>query len=354
MAEQAVSALNAVKASQTEKAKALLENARLQNRATDKPSLHEPAPAAAAAPIHPPAPSVPEAPAGGGSSDMAADKAETVIPKHVPATPTPASGQPIAGQTAAADSNQPQAARGSIAEEPAGQDATRRRDVAHDAVPQPPGNPGRIPTAPAPMIANRTAAGERRSPWSRPGLIAAVLAVAGLLGYQYLPDSADNGADSALSPEAPVTAQPSFGEPETRRATITVKTGETGSAGESGSKDSLTWRPAMPPGKADQEAATSREATPATDTLATPDAPAVDEPRPDSNGPDGVASLTPDSATPATEPAVVEPAAGDTPQTGQRTAPRPPPRSPGYGYYPQRPAWPQPYNRPAYSGYPGK
>lgn len=335
MAEQAVSALNAVKASQTIKARALLEAARIPDQAADKPSLHAPSQAVTARQLHPTAP---EQQAGHGPAEAASDKAVVVNPQGVSSIPP--DNHAVAGQAAVEDDQgcRPQATRGNITAVPAAQEPALHQDPMSRF----PGNDGNTPAAPA--ITGRSAAGERRMSWFRPGLMAAVLAVAGILGYQFLQENTHDGADTALSGEAPETTQPPLGAPAAPGTAITVTNSATGGDMESGSGDSLTWRPAITPGEPDTEAKPSREAAVDAGTPL-PDTPVVDQRTPDTNGPDGMASETP--AAPA-----VTHATDAARQTAQRTTP--PAQGPGYGYYPQQPAWRQPYYRPGYSNYPGR
>ncbi|MGD2137250.1 MAG: hypothetical protein PVJ66_05500 [Gammaproteobacteria bacterium] len=351
MSEQAVSALNAVKASQRRQARTLLENAQRQKPPAGKASPDMPPPASTDLAPQATVPVGSSAPANGTSSGGTREAAEAGPPEGaaVPAASGTAGASPVgmpatdrpagAPETGGMDMQAPPADLPVTTAEP---ESTGGGNATPDTKPASTGGPqGTAPASDSAVPARPVRSVRTR--WLRPRTLVAMLAAAGLLVYQLLPEKGDGDTVSAPPPAPHVAVEPASGAAASSPATAATAPANSGDAANAAPEATAEWVPAPEPVReppAGPQAMAGRE-TPGSDT------PAVDTPATDIITAEGT---DPGSPQPAAPPADRPVEAAE--QAARRTAPQPPSRPAGYGYYPRQPARRQPYHRPAYSGYP--
>ena len=347
MAESAVQALNAVKASQTKKARALLENAQREKLQTGHQAPENTLQQLPPKPAHVNALAEPETQYREG--DTAATPGNTLKPEIQAApdgtgmtmsSPTP---KPAHQSVDAAldNGNDDQKPSDDIPVRSDSQNAVDSSNTENPGVPEQQIESGETLSVSPLVQQHRTQTSASRFSWWRPGAIAFVLIIAGWFGFQWLPQEEDGDAALNRPQDMPVTGQPPRDEPATPAEGTIIKSTD------SDRSYDHEWTPALLPGKPEPEPASSRKPL-ATGNTPPHTTPVRNTPVSGDSTPGGDPAETGKSATsPANQPADVT-----KQQTTRHTMPRPASRTTGYGYYPQQPAWRQPYYRPGYSNYP--
>jgi len=340
MSAQAVSALNAVRASQAEQARELLARA-------EKPPVRHAAVAGQPG-EHSAASATGHAADGSSAAQLATDAAPAPEDHHGPEPDTSAL------PAAAASPPRPETVKTASAasqEEPEAQ-----------AIPETLAVPEVAAALPQEQEPLPHAAPRNRLPL-RPAVLAGVLAVAGLLVYWSWP-ATDDAAGPAAVQEVLTSTDDTPGVEIQQTELIPVAAG-TPDRPVAAPATGETWSPVTEPAWPEPQADTGEPATAsvpeavtnAAQPPATPPASPASAAAAANSSPAG--KTTTDTTTKPV--AAVQPAAPAQPAvpvppatTTRQAAPQPRYQAPGYSQYPQQPGWQQPYYRPAYPQYPSR
>ena len=347
MSAQAVSALNAVRASQAEQARELLARA-------EKPPVRHTA-VAGQPEEHSTASATGHAADGSSAAQLATDAAPAPEDHHGPEPDTSAL------PAAAASPPRPETVKTASAasqEEPEAQAIHETLAVPEVAAALPQEQeplPHAAPHVPPPAPRNRLPL--------RPAVLAGVLAVAGLLVYWSWPGTDDTAGPAAV--QEMLTSTDDTPIVEIQQTEIIPVVAGTPDRPVAAPATGETWSPVTEPAWPEPEADTGEPATASVPEAVTNAAQPPGTPPASPASAAAGANSSPAGKTTtdtATKPvAAVQPAAPAQPAvpvppatTTRQAAPQPRYQAPGYSQYPQQPGWQQPYYRPAYPQYPSR